>query len=310
EQEVSIVPNYQLSDKNYKMILPFRPSKARGIIVNQLGNRLDIGEMEDGLRRHSIDVFDPDKYYFEEGQYLTEDMVYDWLGRRLTEEELENEIKKEVKRRKDEGLNIDEDRIRANLQQGLNPMIEDNNDKEEQEENPRYLSHILEQNFLERKGDTVELVGVSIGLALKSVYRFQTEEGGPYHYEDISKKRMLEEGNKIAQKVLERVRKIEELSDIPIMVALYREEDYASPIPGNFVAKTTVKSGDMLIDEWESTNEEYILFPSEKAEEKYFEDYEIIRSFGKDISEYFPNYVGYIGEGFYVNDEMVKLSLE
>src|SRR5690625_4876384 len=44
EQEVSIVPSYQLSNDNYKMLLPFRPSEARGVVVNQLRNRLDIEE--------------------------------------------------------------------------------------------------------------------------------------------------------------------------------------------------------------------------------------------------------------------------
>src|SRR5690625_4725208 len=90
EQELSIVPSYQLSDDNYKMLLPFKPSAARGVVVNQLRNRLDIEEMEDGLRRHSTEVFDPSKYYFEEGQYLTQSTVYDWLGRFPTDEQLED----------------------------------------------------------------------------------------------------------------------------------------------------------------------------------------------------------------------------
>src|SRR5690625_2607568 len=90
EQEISIVPSYQLSNDNYKMLLPFRPSKARGVVVNQLRNRLDIEEMEDGLRRHSTEFFDPNKYYYEEGQYLTASTVYDWLGRFPTDEQLED----------------------------------------------------------------------------------------------------------------------------------------------------------------------------------------------------------------------------
>lgn len=82
QQETSIVPSYQLSDENYKMILPYEPSKARGVIVNQVANRMDIDEMEEGLRRHSKEVYDPSKYFFQEGQYLDEDTVYDWLGDR------------------------------------------------------------------------------------------------------------------------------------------------------------------------------------------------------------------------------------
>lgn len=312
EQELSIVPNYQLSEENYKMLLPFRPSKARGVVVNQLRNRLDIEEMEDGLRRHSTEFFDPSKYYYEEGQYLTENTVYDWLGRFPTDAQLERRVKAEIDRRVNDGLNYNEDSIRASLQQGLNPPLEEDEDTTEEEyrESPRYLSHILEQNFLERTDDdTVELKGISIGLALKSEYSFVAEEKGPY-YEPISEKEMLKEGKDIAQKVLERVRKIEGLENVPIMIALYQEEAEASPIPGNFVTKTLIPANDMLIDEWEVTNEEYILFPSDQAKSDYFDDYEMISDFGKNIAEYFPNYVGYIGEGFYLNEELQKLSIE
>lgn len=36
----------------------------------------------------------------------------------------------------------------------------------------------------------------------------------------------------------------------------------------------------------------------------------MIKSFGQGIEEYFPNYVGYIGEGFYLNEDLDKLSID
>src|SRR5690625_6469442 len=131
EQELSIVPNYQLSEENYKMLLPFRPSKARGVVVNQLRNRLDIEEMEDGLRRHSTEYFDPSKYYYEEGQYLTASTVYGWLGRFPTDEQLDREVQKEIAYSKENKLNYDEEQIRASFQQGLNPPLEEEGATEE-----------------------------------------------------------------------------------------------------------------------------------------------------------------------------------
>ncbi|OZU87685.1 hypothetical protein CIL03_15060 [Virgibacillus indicus] len=282
EEEVSIVPSYQLSDENYKMILPYKVSNARGVITNQMGNRLDIDEMEEGLRRHSKEVYDPGKYFFQEGQYLSSELLYEWL------DELNPVIKKEDT-------------------EGLEP--------EEEEEfyrnNPRYLSHILEQNFLQKKEDkTVDLVGMSIGIAMKSVYRFQTEVGGPYYYQDIPKDQMMEQANKIAQTIVERIREMEGLGEIPIMFAVYREEDQASPVPGNFVAKTNVAGGKASIGDWDTINEENILFPSEEGRKKYFDDHEIVTSFGNEVAEYFPNYVGIIGKGFYINEELQKLTIE
>src|SRR5688500_20340922 len=42
------------------------------------------------------------------------------------------------------------------------------------------------------------LGGVSLGIALKSVYRFQTEEGGPYYEEPVSESEATEKGEEIA----------------------------------------------------------------------------------------------------------------
>lgn len=271
----SIVPTYKLSDEEYSVVLPYRTSKARGVTTHQMGdNRLDINELEQGLMRHSKEYFDPSQYYFEEGQYLDSTTVYEW---------------------------IDE----------LNPKVKTNAKEEEYRENPRYLTHILEQNFLKRNEDkTVELVGVSIGLAMKSQYRFQTEVGGPYYYEPITEKKMLAEGEKLAQTILERIREIDGLQNVPIMFAIYREEKQGSAVPGNFVAKTYVEEGDRKINDWGMLNEEYILFPSSEAEKKYFDDAQIVNTFGKDIANFFPNYVGYIGEGYYVNEQLQKLTIE
>lgn len=274
EEEFSIVPSHQLYDHEYKIILPYRPSKARGAITNQIANRLDIDEVEEGLRRHSTDVFNPDKYLFEEGQYLSTDFIYSL---------------------------IDE----------LNPTIKDDSSKKEHEENPRYLSHILEQNFLtQTDNNTVKLEGVSIGIALKSVYQFQTEVGGPSYYEDISKREMLKEGKKIAEQVLQNVREIEELENVPILIALYREEQQSSPVPGHFVAKTFVEKGETTIDKWEDINEKHVLFPSKEAKGDHYEDHEKVKKFGDKVAQYFPNYVGVVGDGFYINNELNTLSLE
>jgi protein involved in sex pheromone biosynthesis len=278
EQETSIVPGHQLDEENYPIIIPYEPSEARGVITNQVANRLDIDELEEGLMRHSKDLYDPEEYFFQEGQYLTTDMVF--------------------------GL-IDD----------LNPVIEDAEDLETDEEvefheeNPRYLSHILEQNFLQRvDGESVELAGISIGIAMKSVYRFQVD--GIDHQEEIPESEMLAQGEQIAQEILDHIREIEGLENIPVMMAIYREAEQSSPIPGNFVVRTTVDSGDNSIGDWESLGEERILFPSDEGREKYFDDHEVVSSFGVEIAEYFPNYVGIIGEGFYIDEELQRLSIE
>lgn len=286
ETEVSIIPNQSLSADQYKMVLPYKPSAARGTIKNQVTNRLDINELEEGLRRHSTDVYSPDKYVYEEGQYLTEDYIFSLV----------------------ESLNPDVDELKKS-----DAKDKDKKKKKEKEfrDNPRVFSHVLEQNYLEKNDDnSVDLAGISIGIALKSQYTFQVEENGADYYKDIPKSEMLKEGKEIAEKILEELRQNSELKNIPIMIGLFREEEKSSPVPGDFVAKTTVKKDENEIGDWENLKEEHILFPSEGAKKKYNDDYQKVTTFGEKIATYFPNYVGVAGTGFYVDENLTRMSLE
>lgn len=282
--ETAIIPHHSLEEDNYRVVIDSNLSKARGVITNQIGNRLDIDELEEGLQRHSKSAFDPSTHYFQEGQYIEKDVLYDWLERKDSTEE---------------------------DSQGLNPEIGEGSKEEQEKENPKYLSHILEQNYLTKKGEeAVELAGVSLGIAMKSVYRFQTEIGGPYHYEEISQEEMMKEAESIVAEVIQRVRQIEGLENVPLLIAVYREAPQNSLVPGNFVAKTLVPGDKASVDEWQTIDEEYVLFPSGYAEKTYPDISANIVDFEADISNYFPNYVSVIGKGFYQNGELQKLTLE
>lgn len=313
KKEMSIVPSYKLSKENYRMLLPYESGAARGVIVNQLANRVDIDEIEEGLRRHSKDYFDPETYIFREGQFLSAETVYGWLGRKLTEKQLEKEVQSEVKKLKEAQMTVNEEKIRNQLQQGINPPINNKNNAKEQKKNPKYLSHIVEQNYLITKDKQAKVAGISIGLSMKSVYRFYTEDKEKkrtFHETDIPKDKILEVGKKNAQEILNRLRKMEGLENVPVMFAIYQEEDESSPVPGNFVAKTFVDKGQNEIGKWKSIKEKNVLFPSNEAEKHHVEESEVIKRFSNDVADYFPNYVGVIGKGFYINDELSKLVLD
>src|SRR5690625_7301430 len=114
-------------------MLPYQPSEARGTITNQISNRFDIDEMEEGLRRHSVSAYDPDDYFFEEGQFLTKDFIYDMI----------------------EDVNPDQDKLKT---------------KKDIEDNPSILSNILEKNFLDKTNMYIVIVGcVFIWIALHYV---------------------------------------------------------------------------------------------------------------------------------------------
>ena len=273
-EEVSIVPSHKITKDEYRIMLPYEPSEARGAITNQLANRLDIDEMEEGLRRHSVGAFDPESYYFEEGQYLSKDLIFKIV----------------------DSNNPNRDKLKT---------------REDHEKHPRIFSHVLEQNFLEKtKDNNVKLSGISIGIALKSVYKYQTEEGGPTYEMKISKDRALKEGERIAQATVEELRKVEALKDVKIMIALYQEAPSSSPVPGNYLEQAIVDEGKAKLGKWQKINEEYILFPSKKGKEKYIDDHEKVVKFSKEIAEYFPNYVGVVGEGLYTDGNLSALTIK
>ncbi|KGX90226.1 hypothetical protein N781_08245 [Pontibacillus halophilus JSM 076056 = DSM 19796] len=282
-KQTTFVPSYSISDDLYRtpMEKQYNTSESRGVILNQVNNRLDIDELEVGLRRLSKDDYPPEDFLFREGQYLTKSVLFDWLERSSKTEE------------------------------GLNPAIKDDSVKKQHEDHPRYLAHIVEQNYLKKNDEgNYELGGVSLGLALRSIYTFRTEQGGPQFEEPISEEEMLKEGKKLAQTVLERLREMDSLENVPVSISLYRLEGSGSMVPGNFVSKTEVDSGSNQIEEWTSIKEDYILFPSSEAEKEHFDDAQLINSFEDEINNYFPNYVGVIGKGFYKDDELQEMKID
>lgn len=84
-KEKAIIPKYNISDSYYKMVLPFKAGKARGLTTERLNTRLDIDEFETGMMRLAQDSFSTDDYLFQEGQYLDEDTVTSWLARKKRE---------------------------------------------------------------------------------------------------------------------------------------------------------------------------------------------------------------------------------
>lgn len=157
--EKAIVPKYNISDSYYKMVLPFKAGKARGLTTEQLNTRLDIDEFETGLMRLAQDSFSTDDYLFQEGQYLDEDTVLSWLARKKTGSDLKK-AEKEDKNFKNEGLN---------------PALPSSGSTEEKNESsPIYLASMLEHDYLVRKDkNSIQLGGVMIGLALNSVYYYR-----------------------------------------------------------------------------------------------------------------------------------------
>lgn len=284
--EKALIP-YNVSNEYYRMILPFKEGKARGIMTNTVESRLDIGELETGLMRISTDYFNTSDYYFQEGQYLSGETVLNWLKR--------------------------ENQVESIEEQGLNPAPnqEEADLPERNRKTPRYLSHVLEHNYLiKNKDEKVELGGIVVGLSLNTVHYYQVPEVG-WPRQDILDPTVVEKkGKEYAEEVVDRLRRIEGLNDIPIVIALFKEQPHSSIVPGNFFAVTKVDGQETNISKWEQIEEEYILFPSDEATNNYYNDAQKMLNFKADIDDYFSNYIGVVGRGFYKNEQLQELTIE
>lgn len=286
-EEKAIIPKYRISEDYYKMLVPFKTSEARGLVASNLNTRFDVDEFETGLMRMASDKFPTDKYVFQEGQYLDKKTVQNWLSRKLEGKDLE-EAKRKDKSFKNEGLNP----------------------PESSEKSPIYVTHILEHNYLVKKDEkTLELGGVSIGLALNSVYYYRTEDGIQKENK-IDKATIEKKGKEIAQVVVKRLRDIEGLEKVPIVVSLYEQAPKSSIVPGHFFARTIVDGGSENIGKWENINEEYYFFPSEEGTKKKPDDANTFKRLKGDIEDFFPNYTGVIGKAFYQDGEMKQMKIE
>lgn len=294
KKETAIIPKYKISEEYYQTILPFEPSKARGLVVSNLNTRYDIEEFENGLMRLAQTQFDPEDYLFQEGQMLDSSKISSWLNRKYTDSQL-----KEKKMKASENL-------------GLNPVDPGKGDIDKRnEENPIYLAHILEHNYLVKtKDNSVSLGGVVIGLALNSVHYYQKEAFGATYENKIDSKKLKQEGEKIAAVVLKRLRNMDKLKNVPITIALFEQNEKSSVVPGNFISYTNIDENSNNIGKWTNLDEEYFLFPSAAAEKKNRDDVNTFTNFKEDVEEYFPNFNGVIGRAFYMDDQLQSLNID
>ncbi|MEA3575028.1 CamS family sex pheromone protein [Peribacillus frigoritolerans] len=294
KKETAIIPKYKISEEYYQTILPFEPSKARGLVVSNLNTRYDIEEFENGLMRLAQTQFDPEDYLFQEGQMLDSSTISSWLNRKYTDSQLK------------------EKKMKASQNLGLNPVDPGKGDIDKRnEENPIYLAHILEHNYLVKtKDNSVSLGGVVIGLALNSVHYYQKEAFGATYENEIDSKKLKQEGEKIAAEVLKRLRKMDKLKNVPITIALFEQNEKSSVVPGNFISYTNIDKNSNNIGKWTNLDEEYFLFPSAAAEKKYRDDVNTFTNFKEDVEEYFPNFNGVIGRAFYMDDQLQSLNID
>ncbi|WP_414053266.1 CamS family sex pheromone protein [Macrococcus equi] len=299
KEEKQIATDIQISNDYFRTLLPFKESQARGLTSTNMASSYNGEAFETGLLRISKNVFSPDEYLYRDGQLLNKNAVESYLEPQYTKEEID-------KMDKDERI---EKNAYANF--GLNPSHKGETDPTKiAKESPAYLSHIIEQDFFtESDAKREKISGMTIGLAMNSVYYYQKEDYGDVYSEELDKEEVEKKGKEMAGEILSRLRVKQELKDIPITFAIFIQSSAESITPGNFVSYAVSEENSKKIGKWKALNEKYVLLPSgeaDKLNEKLNNDY---KQFNDQLQTYFPNFTQSIGTGYFVNDSIKELNI-
>ncbi|HET7579919.1 MAG TPA: CamS family sex pheromone protein [Bacillales bacterium] len=307
EKKVQVTPKIKSTDQ-YRTVANFKPGATRGHILYGVDNRLDIDELQTGLMRLSKSTFSPDKYIYEDGQFLDQSTIESWLENKdMNKHQVQKSNGKMVT------VPINPDGLNPELPKGYH----DFSWQKKQaflEKNPSYLSYIVEQGYLVQSDNKLKLGGVSLAISMANVYttRIKDSDGKLHDVRvpldtSVAKKK----AKKYAQTVLKRLLSLNpSLKKVPIVIGLYQEESADSIVPGSYFAKTVVHPGDNSIGDWKPINESHVLFPSPNAKENHKADADRFAQFTNKIQKYFPNFIGVIGKGFYKNGELQHFTVE
>lgn len=268
-----IAPSVQVAEQYYRGLHPFKPSQTRGTLYSSLANyRLDADRLELGLLEIAQEYVSIEDHLFREGQIIEPNELREWLR-----------VESETNRL---GLNP------ADLPQPV-------------------LLHILEHNYWDVKGE--ELKAIVIGLSLASTYEVERREGETA--EKVTMRYTPDElrnfGQVMADKIAERIRL--KVNSVPIIIALYQLEEKNSLVPGNFLSVGYVEREQNYVSQWKTIDELYLLFPSNAltrfSQERSLSYARDFADFKQEVQDFFPNYLGIIGLGRFIDEELVELTL-
>ena len=299
-QVKQIATDKNVQGDNYRTILPFKESQARGLLQDNMANSYNGEDFESGLLTLSKEVFPTNKYLYQDGQYLDKKTINAYLNPKYTKKEIDKMSEKEKKSKK------------ANENLGLNPSHNGETDEEKiAEQSPAYLSNILEQDFYGNNDSKAKNIkGMTIGLAMNSVYYYQKEKDGETYSKKLDDKEIEKQGKQMASEMLSRLRENSDLKDIPIHFAIYKQSGQDSITPGEFIAGATADDGKTKINEWDTIKEKSALLPSSTAEDYNETLNNNFKQFNDNLQSYFSNFTQAVGKVKFVNKKSKQLTVD
>ncbi|HDC7662520.1 TPA: CamS family sex pheromone protein [Staphylococcus aureus] len=299
-QVKEIATDKNVQGDNYRTLLPFKESQARGLLQDNMANSYNGGDFEDGLLNLSKEVFPTDKYLYQDGQFLDKKTINAYLNPKYTKREIDKMSEKDKKDKK------------ANENLGLNPSHEgETNPEKIAEKSPAYLSNILEQDIYgggDTKGKNIK--GMTIGLAMNSVYYYKKEKDGPTFSKKLDDSEVKKQGKQMASEILSRLRENDDLKDIPIHFAIYKQSSEDSITPGEFITQATAEKSQTKLNEWHNINEKSALLPSSTAADYDENLNNNFKQFNDNLQSYFSNFTQAVGKVKFVDKKPQRLVVD
>lgn len=257
----------------------YKVSPQRGVSITNTNNMNDLMSFESGLLNYDHKVFGTDNYIFQEGQNLTKATVMSWLGRKSKDNP--------------HGLNL-----------------EDNGSVDPNTRNPVILQQVIEHDFLIKKGSNYNLEGIVLGLSINSIDYYQKEQYGATFETKIKDEVGDKFARDVANKILERMRKMNGLGDVPIYVYVYREGPQDSLVGGQFILSAQAKSGKQFRN-WTQINEKNTIYPTINNEKPVNQkDADDFNNFKNNVQKFFPNLAGVIAQAHYEGNTLKGMTIK
>ncbi|KRL43008.1 hypothetical protein FD29_GL001320 [Companilactobacillus mindensis DSM 14500] len=265
---------------NYDVLLSsgkYKTSPIDGITAADNTNQFNSRSFESGLMNLSKKQFSTNSYVFQEGQVLSASTVTDWLGRK-------------TKKNPD----------------GLNP--ESNGSTDATKRNPMYFQQMLEEDYLQKQNGKYKLTGMSIGIAMNKIDYYQKKQYGATYKTTITEEQQKEQGQRIAQEVVKRLRKNSKVGNIPIVVGLYSVAPEDTLVGGTYFQYSISKSDGL--GNWADLGYKNQMLPTVNGETAISSsDSDAFTNFKSHIQDYFPNLSGVTAQAHYDGTSLKSMDI-
>lgn len=260
--EIKVDLNFD--DDYYKIATPYKDGVGKNYVVSSILGNYNSSEVESSLMDISTNYFSISNSLYQEGQFLTDENLKELLD--------DNHLNKT------DDINVEGVTI-----------------------NPKYISYIKEQNYLNTNG---ELKGVSIAIALNPYQEYRTSTG-VYSYKQIDEKIVLEFGKQKSIELLKILRNHSQLKDKQILIGLFIQNSPESILPGSFREIGITTTNEI---KYNSIKYEYQYLNSEYVKEHDTNSYTAFSKLDENITK--DNTNTYLsGKGLYYNEKLKSLEI-